>query len=88
MSVTIIRKKAPACDVAPVVPVFSVGDPVVVGPLLFPRGRISEGASGTVLQLLRAGGMRDIRPKDDLYSVQFAGFIGYLYFGELSRGSL
>lgn len=88
MPVTIIRKKAPVCDTVAEVPVFSVGDPVVVGSLRFARGLLFEGLEGVVSQLLSAGGMRDVRPRDDLYRVQFAGFIGYLYFGELVRGKL
>lgn len=88
MAVTIIRKKAPACDMPPSVPVFSVGESVLVGSLRFPRGRLSAGLSGVVSQVLTAGGMRDVRPADDLYRVQFAGFHGFLYFGELVRGSL
>lgn len=86
MSVTIIRKKVHVCDAVASVPVFSVGDPVVVGPLRFPRGMLCEGLSGVVTQFLVAGGRWDVRPLDDLYRVQFAGFHGYLYFGELLRG--
>lgn len=85
MPVTIIRKKAPVCDI---VPLFAVGESVVISDLRFSRGHLREGLEGKVTQLLHAGGMRDVRPRDDLYRVQFAGFIGYLYFGELSRGSL
>lgn len=86
MPVTIIRKKSPVV-VPPegirVVPVFAVGEPVVVGALRFARGMLREGLSGVVTQFLVAGGAWDSRPADDLYRVQFAGFHGYLYFGEL-----
>lgn len=92
MAVVIRRRSALAfVGLAAPVPEFPLGAKVSVVSPRASRFVCRDGDSGVVVKLCRAGGCRDVRPRDDLYFVrldnpQKGKEVVYLTYLELLRG--
>jgi hypothetical protein len=60
---------------------------VSVALLKYQRQTIKVGDRGTVLYHYPAGGVWDVRPKDDLYKIGFESFEAFIYYEELAGES-